>query len=93
MLECLKALNQVGARLRWEEDGRILCQEAAPITGYNKPILDKVVHVGGDAFNLYIILFQMVTRPALAQDYRREANSSSWTSPLSVISCPCSARD
>lgn len=64
VLECLKALNQVGARLRWEEDGRILCQEAAPITGYNKPILDKVVHVGGDAFNLYIILFQMVTRPA-----------------------------
>lgn len=64
VLECLKALNQVGARLRWEEDGRILCQETAPITGYNKPILDKVVHVGDDAFNLYLILFQMVTRPA-----------------------------
>ncbi len=64
VLECLKALNQVGARLRWEEDGRILCQETAPITGYNKPVLDKVVHVGDDAFNLYLILFQMVTRPA-----------------------------
>ena len=38
-------LNQVGARLRWEEDGRILCQGGEPVSGYNKSILDKVVHV------------------------------------------------
>ena len=64
VMECLKGLNQVGARLRWEDDGRILCQGEDPISGYNKPILDRVVHVGEDAFNLYLILFQMVTRPA-----------------------------
>lgn len=64
VVECLKALNQVGARLRWEEDGRILCQGGEPISGYNKPILDRVVHVGDDPFNLYLVLFQMLTRPA-----------------------------
>ena len=64
VMECLKGLNQVGARLRWEEDGRILCQGGEPVSGYNKPILDRVVHVGDDPFNLYLILFLMVTRPA-----------------------------
>lgn len=64
VIECLKGLNQVGANLRWEEDGRILCQGGDPITGHTKSILDKVVHVGDDAFNLYLVLFQMVTRPA-----------------------------
>ena len=64
VMECLKGLNQVGARLRWEEDGRILCQGGEPVSGYNKSILDKVVHVGDDPFNLYLMLFQMVTRPA-----------------------------
>lgn len=48
VMECLKGLNQVGARLRWEEDGRILCQGGEPVSGYNKSILDKVVHVGDD---------------------------------------------
>ncbi len=64
VMECLKGLNQIGARLRWEEDGRILCQGGEPVAGYNKPVLDKVVHVGDDPFNLYLILFQMLTRPA-----------------------------
>ena len=64
VMECLKGLNQVGARLRWEEDGRILCQGGEPVSGYSKSILDKVVHVGDDPFNLYLMLFQMVTRPA-----------------------------
>ena len=64
VMECLKGLNQVGARLRWEEDGRILCQGGEPDSGYNKSILDKVVHGGDDPFNLYLMLFQMVTRPA-----------------------------
>ncbi|MEG2140396.1 MAG: hypothetical protein RRY20_06380 [Bilophila sp.] len=64
VIECLKGLNQIGASLRWEEDGRILCQGGEPITGHTKSILDKVVHVGDDAFNLYLVLFQMVTRPA-----------------------------
>ena len=50
--------------LVWEEDGRILCQGGEPVSGYNKSILDKVVHVGDDPFNLYLMLFQMVTRPA-----------------------------
>lgn len=64
VMECLKGLNQVGARLRWEEDGRILCQGGEAVSGCNKPILDRVVHVGDDPFNLYLILFLMVTRPA-----------------------------
>ena len=33
VMECLKGLNQVGARLRWEEDGRILCQGGEPVSG------------------------------------------------------------
>lgn len=64
VIECLKALNQVGANLRWEEDGRILCQEGIPVAGQTKTILDKVVHVGDDPLNLYLMLFMMATRPS-----------------------------
>lgn len=64
VIECLKALNQVGANLRWEEDGRILCQEGIPVAGQTKTILNKVIHVGDDSLNLYLMLFMMATRPA-----------------------------
>ena len=64
VIECVKALNQIGARLRWEDDGRILCQEEKPVSGCNKPVLDKVIHAGDDLFNVFLLVFLMVTRPA-----------------------------
>ena len=71
VIECLKMLNQVGGSLRWEDDGRILCREAAPVAGFvagqtGRPgaVLDKVIHAGDDGLNLYLLLFLMTTRPA-----------------------------
>lgn len=64
VMECLKMFNQVGASLRWEDDGRIDCTGTEPTTGHNKTVLDKVVHAGDDLLNVYLLLFQMVTRPA-----------------------------
>ncbi len=62
VLEAIKLHNQVGASLRWEQDGRIDCTGDTPTTGMTTTILDKVVHVGSDSFSAYILLFQMVTR-------------------------------
>lgn len=61
---CLKAFNQTGARLRWEEPDRIECAEGEKISGRTGTVLDKVVHLGSDPLNLYLVLFQMLTRPA-----------------------------
>ncbi len=63
VLECLKAFNQVGAQLRWEEPDRIECPEGPALSG-DGGVLDKVVHVGSDPLNLYLVLFRMLTRPA-----------------------------
>lgn len=61
---CLKAFNQTGAQLRWEEPDRIECTEGAGVSGRTGTVLDKVVHLGNDPLNLYLFLFQMLTRPA-----------------------------
>ncbi len=63
VLECLKAFNQVGAQLRWEEPDRVECA-AGPGLSESGGVLDKVVHVGSDPLNLYLVLFRMLTRPA-----------------------------
>lgn len=68
VIECVKLLNQIGGSLRWEEDGRILCRAGSPVAGVRSgkaaAPLDKVIHVGEDLFNLYLLLFLMTTRPA-----------------------------
>lgn len=68
VIECVKMLNQIGGSLRWEEDGRILCRAGSPVAGVRSgkaaAPLDKVIHVGEDLFNLYLLLFLMTTRPA-----------------------------
>lgn len=67
VLECLKMLNQVGGNLRWEDDGQILCRAGNPVAGMQASrtglSLDKVIYVGTDPFNLYLLLFLMTTRP------------------------------
>ncbi len=80
VMECLKMLNQTGANLHWEEEGRILCnlpwkkadgltisRPASPIAGFHagRPgtALDRVIHVGDDPLNLYLLIFLMTTRP------------------------------
>ena len=62
VIEAVKLFNQVGAALRWEEDGRIECSGETPTTGDTRNVLDKVVHAGDDALNLHLVLFQMATR-------------------------------
>ena len=68
VVECVKMINQIGGSLRWEEDGRVLCREGSPVAGLRQGKasvpLDKVIHVGEDLFNLYLLLFFMTTRPA-----------------------------
>lgn len=68
VVECVKMINQIGGSLRWEDDGRILCREGAPVAGLQSgrasAPLDKVIHVGEDLFNLYLLIFLMTTRPS-----------------------------
>ncbi|MBR5734318.1 MAG: hypothetical protein IKX79_02090, partial [Desulfovibrionaceae bacterium] len=71
LVEGIKVLNQMGASLRWEEfpSPYVRASEAGGIaglakTGQLRPVLDKVIHAGSDALNLYLALFLAVTRPA-----------------------------
>ena len=52
LIDGLKALNQVGAQLWWEEDGSVLSRGGKGLIRN----LDRVVHVGDDAFNLWLVI-------------------------------------
>jgi len=64
LVECVKAMNQAGATLRWEEfpEPVITASGGTGISGAGHPVLDRVIHVGDNAFTLYLLLFQLVTR-------------------------------
>ena len=64
LLECIKALNQAGASLRWEEFPTPCVSASAGegISGTSRPVLDKVIHAGDNPFTLYLLLFQLITR-------------------------------
>lgn len=64
VIECLKALNQAGASLRWEEEGYITFNKTTPFTNVTTLPIDKVIHIGGDSLSLYLLIFLTVIRQA-----------------------------
>ena len=61
IVDCVKALNQLGAALTREEDG-VTAREAAPL---GAP--DKVLHVGDSAWNFFLLLGYYLGRPSRAK--------------------------
>ena len=61
IVDCVKALNQLGAALTREEDG-VTAREAAPL---GAP--DKVLHVGDSAWNFFLLLGHYLGRPSRAK--------------------------
>lgn len=66
IIECLKAFNQIGIALQWEENGCIICNKLAPTKKYYKKTIpiDTVVHIGNNTLLLYLLIFFIATRPA-----------------------------
>lgn len=54
-VECIKMFNQAGTSLAWDEDGTLRAREGGGIT-----LADKVIYVGEDLLNFYLILGQYV---------------------------------
>lgn len=66
IIECIKAFNQLGASLHWEESSCIICSNPH-ITKkhYKKPTqIDTVIHIGNDTLSLYLLIFFIATCPA-----------------------------
>lgn len=61
IVDCVKALNQLGASLHREEDA-VAAREAAPA---GAP--DKVLHVGDSAWNFFLLLGHYLGRPSRAK--------------------------
>lgn len=61
LVDCVKMLNQLGASLTRENDG-VSALPAAPLAAP-----DKVVHVGGSAWNFYLALGHYLGRPSRAK--------------------------
>ncbi|MGE9985971.1 3-phosphoshikimate 1-carboxyvinyltransferase [Desulfovibrio sp. SGI.169] len=61
VVDCVKALNQLGAALNREEDG-VTARETTPA---GAP--DKVLHVGDSAWNFFLLLGHYLGRPSRAK--------------------------
>lgn len=59
VVSAVKALNQIGGMLRWEENGDV---QSSLGNGLIRN-MDKVIHVGNDAFNLWLIIALCVGMP------------------------------
>ncbi|MBZ3892643.1 5-enolpyruvylshikimate-3-phosphate synthase [Lawsonia intracellularis] len=66
IIECIKAFNQLGASLHWEESGCIICSNPNfTRKHYKKSIqIDTVIHIGNDTLSLYLLIFFIATCPA-----------------------------
>ena len=60
IIDGIKALNQIGGQLWWEEDGSVLSRGGKGLTRN----LDKIIHVGDDAFNLWLVIAFCLGMPA-----------------------------
>lgn len=54
-VECIKMFNQAGTSLAWDDDGTLRSREGGGMT-----LADKVIYVGEDLLNFYLILGQYV---------------------------------
>lgn len=59
VVSSVKALNQIGGQLRWEENGDVQSSSGKGLIRN----MDKVIHVGNDAFNLWLIIALCVGMP------------------------------
>jgi 5-enolpyruvylshikimate-3-phosphate synthase len=62
LIECIKAFNQTGAGLSWEENGAVLAR-----AGEVPPLPDKALFVGNDTLNLYLLLGRYLLWPSHAK--------------------------
>ena len=60
VVSSVKVLNQLGGLLRWEENGEVQSRAGKGLVRN----LDKVIHVGDDAFNLWLVIALCVGMPA-----------------------------
>ena len=60
LIDGIKALNHIGGQLWWEEDGSVLSRGGSGLIRN----LDKVIHVGNDIFNLWMIIAFCLGMPA-----------------------------
>lgn len=56
----VKALNQIGGQLWWEENGDVQSRGGKGLSRN----MDKVIHIGDDAFNLWLVIALCVGMPA-----------------------------
>ena len=56
----VKALNQIGGQLWWEENGDVQSRGGRGLVRN----MDKVIHVGDDAFNLWLVIALCIGMPA-----------------------------
>ena len=56
----VKALNQIGGQLWWEENGDVQSRGGNGLARN----MDKVVHIGDDAFNLWLVVALCLGMPA-----------------------------
>lgn len=59
VVSSVKVLNQIGGLLRWEENGDVLSRAGKGLARN----MDKVIHVGDDAFNLWLVIALCVGMP------------------------------
>ena len=62
LIECIKAFNQTGAGLSWEESGAVAAR-----AGKIPPLPDKVLFVGNDTLNFYLLLGRYLLQPSHAK--------------------------
>ena len=62
LTECVKAFNQAGSRLAWQEDGTVLARAGDPLT-----LPDKVIFVGDDGLNFHLLLGHYLGRASHAK--------------------------
>ena len=60
VVSSVKVLNQLGGLLRWEENGEV---QSRPGKGLARN-MDKVIHVGDDVFNLWLVIALCIGMPA-----------------------------
>jgi 5-enolpyruvylshikimate-3-phosphate synthase len=62
LTECVKAFNQAGGRLAWQENGSVLAHGGDPL-----PLPDKVIFVGDDSLNFHLLLGHYLGRASHAK--------------------------
>ncbi len=75
-IECIKMFNQCATSLAWDDDGTLRARQGG---GLSLP--DKVIHVGDNALNFYLLLAHYIGKPTkakfLGETHLKSSNFSS----------------